>query len=489
MTSIERTAYPRFKRYFTTKELGEIYTPTKSEIAFAYSTTNGQSNILNLVVFLKAFQRLGYFPKITEVPNSILNYVRGCLKLPIEIDLVYENSKTMYRHRTAIREYLKVNPFDKNARHFCVKSVYESAQVMDNPADLINVAIGELVKQRYELPGFNTLDRLVGRVRTLVNQKLFLKVLSRLEDDYIQRLNDLLSSHSVERRSPYNDLKQLPKRPTRDHLNDLIVHLIWLDSLGEVKAFLNNITVAKIQHFAAEARVLDASEVKEISQPKRITLLLSLIYTAQVQTRDNLISMFLKRMRTIHNSAKEELEKLRQKNQETIEKLVGLFTNVLQVFVEPPPDTEVIQLCYQVFEPVGGVQQLLNECEGVNAYKGNNYLPLIWRFYKSHRSAFFRLLNALKFESTSQEQTITLAVKFLQLNAHRRTEFLPDTLDLSFASPQWQKLLRVQQGEKNKIVRRHLEVCVFSYLEAELRSADICVIGSEDYADYRSSVS
>jgi TnpA family transposase len=485
VTSIERTAYPRFKRYFTTRELGEIYTPTKSEIAFAYSTTNGQSNILNLVVFLKVFQRLGYFPKIAEVPNSILNHVRGCLKLPTEIGLVYENSKTMYRHRTAIREYLKVNPFDKNARHFCVQSVYESAQVMDNPADLINVAIGELVKQRYELPGFNTLDRLVGRVRTLVNQKLFSKVISRLEDDYIQRLNDLLSSHFVERRSPYNDLKQLPKRPTRDHLNDLIVHLIWLDSLGDVKAFLNNITVAKIQHFAAEARVLDASEVKEISQPKRVTLLLSLIYAAQVQTRDNLVSMFLKRMRTIHNSAKEELEKLRQKNQETIEKLVGLFTNVLQVFVEPPPGPEVIQLCYQMFEPVGGVQQLLNECEGVNAYKGNNYLPLIWRFYKSHRSAFFRLLNALKFESTSQEQTIIEAVKFIQSNAHRRTEFLPDTLDLSFASPQWQKLLKVQQGEKNKIVRRHLEVCVFSYLEAELRSADICVIGSEDYADYR----
>ncbi len=367
----------------------------------------------------------------------------------------------------------------------CVQSVYESAQVMDNPADLINVAIGELVKQRYELPGFNTLDRLVGRVRTLVNQKLFSKVISRLEDDYIQRLNDLLSSHYVERRSPYNDLKQLPKRPTRDHLNDLIVHLIWLDSLGEVKAFLNDITVAKIQHFAAEARVLDASEIKEFSQPKRITLLLSLIYSAQVQTRDNLVSMFLKRIRTIHNSAKEELEKLRQKNQETIEKLVGLFTNVLQVFVEPPSDPEAIQLCYQVFAPVGGAKQLLNECEEVNAYKGNNYLPLIWRFYKSHRSAFFRLLNALKFESTSQEQTIIEAVRFLQSNAHRRGELLPDTLDLSFASPQWQKLLKVQQGEKNKIVRRHLEVCVFSYLEAELRSGDICVIGSENYADYR----
>ncbi len=40
----------------------------------------------------------------------------------------------MYRHRTAIREYLKVNPFDKIARHLAVVRVYESASVMDNPA-------------------------------------------------------------------------------------------------------------------------------------------------------------------------------------------------------------------------------------------------------------------------------------------------------------------------------------------------------------------
>ena len=58
MTSIERTAYPRFKRQFTTKELTEIYTPTSSEIAFAYSTTKGENNVLNLLVILKSFQRL-----------------------------------------------------------------------------------------------------------------------------------------------------------------------------------------------------------------------------------------------------------------------------------------------------------------------------------------------------------------------------------------------------------------------------------------------
>ncbi|WP_143874143.1 hypothetical protein [Nostoc sp. 'Peltigera malacea cyanobiont' DB3992] len=53
------------------------------------------------------------------------------------------------------------------------------------------------------------------------------------------------------------------------------------------------------------------------------------------------------------------------------------------------------------------------------------------------------------------------------------------------ASPQWQKLLFVEQGNKTKIVRRHLEVCVFSCLMAELRSGDICVKGSENYADHQ----
>lgn len=485
MASIERTAYPRFKRYFTPKELREIYTPTPAEIGFGLSTTQGQVHFLNLMVLLKVFQRLGYFPKLTDIPKSLVNHIRTSLSLPSDISIGYEQSRTLYRHRAAIREYLKVTQFNHSARHLAVTTVYKSASVMDNPADLINVAIDELIHHRYELPGFNTLDRLVRRVRNLVNQKLFSLVISRLNHEYIQRLDNLLSSHPVQGRSPYNDLKQLPKRPTRNHLNDLLTHLIWLDSFGEVKPYLESITEAKIQHFAAEAKALDAAELKEIGQHKRITLLLCLIYSAQVQARDNLVSMFLKRMRTIHNKAKEELERRRQKHLETTEKLVGVLTNVLQVFVDEPPDTEVIAQVQNVFTPAGGAQQLLNECEAVNAYSGNNYLPLIWRFYKSHRSVFFRLISALKFSSTSQDETLIKALDFLLLNAHRRGEWLPATVDLSFASFQWQRLILGRIEQPTRMIRRHFEVGVFSYLAAELRSGDVCVLGSADYADYR----
>ena len=98
---------------------------------------------------------------------------------------------------------------------------------MDNPADLINVAIEVLVKDRYELPGFNTLDRLVCRIRTRVNHQLFSQVIRQLEQEDISHLDALLEIHPVHQRSPYNDLKKLPKKSSRNHLNDLLVHLTW----------------------------------------------------------------------------------------------------------------------------------------------------------------------------------------------------------------------------------------------------------------------
>jgi hypothetical protein len=377
----------------------------------------------------------------------------------------------MYRHRTAIREYLTVKSFNQTALHLAVSAVNESATVMDNPADLMNVAIAELIKNRYELPGFNTLNRLVRRVRNLVNQNLFKLVLSRLSNDYQQRLIDLLDNHPVEYRSLYNNIKQLPKRPTRNHLNDLIVHLIWLDSLGDIKPLLTGITAAKIQHFAAEARVLDASEIKEFNLPKRITLILCLIYSAQVTTRDNLVEMFLKKMRLIHNNARKELELIKQRYQETVEKLLLILGNVLHVWVDEEQElnnyelvdktftvdnTDKVEQLNQLLVTEGGAEQLLSECEAINAYKGNNYLPLLWQFYKSHRSTFFRLLNTLHFESTTSEQSVVEALNFILENQSKRGHYLRNDidLDLEFASPQWQKLLFVEQGDKTKVVRR-----------------------------------
>lgn len=41
MTTVERTAYPRFKKTFSKRELNTTYTPTPEEIAFAQAHAYG----------------------------------------------------------------------------------------------------------------------------------------------------------------------------------------------------------------------------------------------------------------------------------------------------------------------------------------------------------------------------------------------------------------------------------------------------------------
>lgn len=484
MASIERTAYPRFKRYYTQAQLQKTYTPTSTEIAFARDHTQGDRNFFNLIVLLKSFQRLGYFPNLKQIPQDITSYLRDYLKLFENIELGYDRSRTLYRHKKEIRAYFQVTAFDKQARHLISEVVSRSALVMDNPADLINVAIEMLVKDRYELPGFNSLNRLVCRLRTRVNHLLFSQVTQQLDSEYLSRLDSLLENYPVHQRSPYNDLKKLPKKSTRNHLNDLLVHLTWLESLGKVSPYLEKINPSKIQHWAAEAKSLDASEIKKITQPKRATLLLCLIYTNGVNTRDYLVTMFLKQMKKIHNKAKEKLELIRQQLQERVEAVVGVFANVLPFFADESPEAQWSQV-KQILQAGGGVDHLLSECDAINAYRGNNHSPLLWQFYKSHRSSFFRLINALKLESTSTDLTLVKGIQFLKDNSHRRGNWLNGEVDLSFASVEWQKFVMSGQKDQSKISRRHFEVCVFSYLASELKSGDICVAGSQDYADYR----
>jgi hypothetical protein len=64
MACIERTAYPRFKSNPTAQDLHTLYTPTAEEIAWARKTARPAAHRFTLLVLLKSFQRLGYFPRL-----------------------------------------------------------------------------------------------------------------------------------------------------------------------------------------------------------------------------------------------------------------------------------------------------------------------------------------------------------------------------------------------------------------------------------------
>ncbi|MFF4624698.1 DUF4158 domain-containing protein [Nonomuraea jabiensis] len=56
------SAYPRFKRFLSARELHVFYTPQTEEIAWASGRVRSDNHLLALMVQLKCFNRMGYFP-------------------------------------------------------------------------------------------------------------------------------------------------------------------------------------------------------------------------------------------------------------------------------------------------------------------------------------------------------------------------------------------------------------------------------------------
>jgi hypothetical protein len=81
VTSIERTAYPRFPRLMSAREPHVFYTPALEEIEWASEATGSDGSLLDLVLALKCFARMGRFPKADEVPEVVVDHVRRCLAL------------------------------------------------------------------------------------------------------------------------------------------------------------------------------------------------------------------------------------------------------------------------------------------------------------------------------------------------------------------------------------------------------------------------
>ena len=106
--SIERTAYPRFRRVISARELHESFTPMLDEVDWARERTRSPQELLALVLLLKSYQKLGCFPDLFEVPIPVVDHVRGLLELGPEVEAALESERTGKRYRAWVRERVGV---------------------------------------------------------------------------------------------------------------------------------------------------------------------------------------------------------------------------------------------------------------------------------------------------------------------------------------------------------------------------------------------
>jgi TnpA family transposase len=220
---------------------------------------------------------------------------------------------------------------------------------------------------------------------------------------------------------------------------------------------------------------------------KRHALLLCFLRHAQAHTRDELVEMFLCRMRKTQKAAQQKLAELRDQHRELEEALLAAFGKVLQkAKQEGHSDAVFGKSVREMLAEEGGIEALQEQYEAVAAYHRNNYLPLLWPVHAGSRAALFRLLDLLEIGSATQDTALLKALAAVKQHRHSRKETLPDEeTGLGFCSRRWQAFIKTEKDGETVLNRRALEVCVFVHLAEALGRLDTYVEGAEEYADYR----
>jgi TnpA family transposase len=394
-----------------------------------------------------------------------------------------------------------VQPYGRDARHAMVRAMGEAAQTKDAPADLIIVAIEEVVRQRFELPAFDTMDRVAHRIRIFTQRGFYQRVFGRLDAAALDAIAQLFIVDPSSQRSAWERVKADAGSATLAHLREQIDQLMWLETQPGSAALLTGIPDVKVKHFAAEAKTLDAARMRELEPKKQATLAVSLVVVQTATVHDDLAEMLIKQMSSIHTAARAALQQYRDSHAQQTDALITTLRDVVVAYRADGSAT-------QRFAAIDGVlgtrsETVLAQCEAHIASTTNSYLPFLWPCYRSHCATLFRLLRALDLATTTADDGLKDAVRFLLEHEARTGDWLPTALPrilrggatartplvkLDWVPDSWWRLLtdmRPIPAMPARVRRQAFEVCVFSEVMWALKSGDLAVRGSDTFADYR----
>jgi len=490
MASIEQTAYPRFTNETLEEEdLRKLFDPTDEELKFIKRHSRKPSGNLTLLILLKAHQYLGRTTSPSKVPNQIKRYLAEQLELPETVQPLAENeaSKTSFhRYRKSIRQLLAIQPWSEQAEVLIMEAMKKAAFTMSDPADLINIALRILANNKYEIPAFRRLDDTAKHIRQLVHEQIYEQTAKSLTWEDKKTLDDLLIVHDENYKSDFTRIKASPGRNTLKQMRLWAQRLDWLNTLIQPTDFISHIKYTKIRQFASQAKQLEVGDIKDISSPaKRYTFLLCFLQEAQMKTRDELMNMFLKRMRQTHNRAKEQLEQLKAEYRQWEEQMMETLNQVVDSAAKETKDSKLGRRVRKILEEYGGADTISKRYKIVSAYHGKNHLPLLWNKHKAHRKAIYQLLNLLEIKSTTEYTDLLRAFEFIKEHQNARRDYLPKTIKLDFLSHRWRAYVQTKQEGKIVLKRRELEVCILSHLADAIRCGDLYITGSEEFTDFR----
>src|SRR4051794_27346577 len=116
-------------------------------------------------------------------------------------------SSVRRRHMALVRDYVGVSAWCEAAQTIMIDACRQAAKTRDDLADIVNMALEELVRQRYEWPAFNTVLRAARAARGEINKVYCAQVRDRLSATALRAVKALLARPPEPTQTAWDRLK------------------------------------------------------------------------------------------------------------------------------------------------------------------------------------------------------------------------------------------------------------------------------------------
>lgn len=504
MLTMTDTIYPRLGPRPSQAALKLLFTPTPEDLLWVETNCSHLPNRLARLIHLLVTRHLHQPLKLKHVPKVLQRHVAETAGLQGSLSRLHTQGHDVpyTEHLRAVREHLGLTSFRTYGPEELARVLEGCCTRHEDLVSILNAAVETLHLHHFELPGFTTLVKVATSVRSAINKNIFSQVMERLGEAGCQHLDRLFEVSAFESTSRWNTLKLDPKKANLSQLRSILSQLAEVEKLGPPVNLKALVSRSKFEQFVLEAKSLNRQAMVRLTVQKRHTLAVALLEARQAQLRDDLGKVFVKRMFRLRTNALNQLKDLQEKHQGHTDTLIDQLRQVA-VLLAASDQQDVLR---KIQQAIPKPEDTLLEIERYVGRTRNNFVPFMLKGYLSHRAALLNFLEGVSITSTSDNKDLGHAVRFVlehrsekdpnlsTFSIDRRfaeVVIIPD-LPLGWVPEMWRPLVFQHSGREVMVIDGHplglsklyFELCVLLHLAWELKSGDMCIEGSEDFANY-----
>lgn len=295
LTLEQERRYGRFPDDVSTEQLERYFHLDDSDQAFVL-TRRGAHMRLGFAIQLGTVRFLGTFLEDPcDVPASVVGFIGGQLGASIDGALeAYQASQWRWRHPPEIRERYGYRDFSNApAQWRLLRWLYALCWTgTDRPSALFDQATAWLVTHKVLLPGASVLERVIARVRSRANSRLWRLLAARITADQKERLDSLTVVPENARQSPMDRLRSGPTLQSAPELARAIKRLDAIRQLATGLPRTDKLPKTRILALARFANAAKAQAVARMPDERRAATLLAFIRALEASAQDDVLDLF-----------------------------------------------------------------------------------------------------------------------------------------------------------------------------------------------------